>query len=92
MTGYVRGGLGDRVGAEELLSTARDSVEIAKRPGVSRLNLYGTVLGADRLPLRPATEFTGVMWMQARDALSRLTDLGDEAGVTFVLEKSQCTS
>lgn len=38
------------------------------------------------MPQRPATEVTGAMWLQAGDTLRRLADLGDEAGVTFVLE------
>ncbi len=86
MTGYIRGRLADRDGAEELLATARESVAVAKRLGVPRLNLHGTGLGGDGLPLRPATEVTGAMWLQAGDTLRRLADLGDEAGVTFVLE------
>lgn len=86
MTGYVRGRLADREGADELLATARESVAVAKRLGVPRLNLHGTGLGGDGLPLRPATEVTGAMWLQAGDTLRRLADLGEEADVTFVLE------
>ncbi|MBZ9646311.1 hypothetical protein K9B33_02030 [Sphingobium sp. 3R8] len=71
MTGYVRGRLADRDGADELLTTARKSVAVAKRLGVPRLNLHGTGLGGDGLPPRPATEVTGVMWLQAGDTLCR---------------------
>lgn len=86
MTGYVRGRLADREGADELIATAAESIAVAKRLGVPRLNLHGTGLGPDGLPLRPANEVTGAMWLQARDTLRRLADLGDEASVTFVLE------
>lgn len=86
MTGYVRGRLADREGADELLATARQSVAVAKRLGIPRLNIHGTGLGAHGLPLQPAYGVTGAMWLQAADTLRRLADLGEEAGVTFVLE------
>ncbi|WP_340316178.1 TIM barrel protein [Rhizorhabdus argentea] len=86
MTGYVRGRLADRDGSEELIATAKESIAVAKRLGVPRLNLHGTGLGPDGLPLMPAAEVTGAMWLHARDTLRRLADLGEQAGVMFVLE------
>jgi hydroxypyruvate isomerase len=86
MTGYVTGTLADDVGADDLLRTARESVPVAKRLGIPRLNLHGTGLGPGGLPVQPASEVTGAMWLKAADTLNRLADLGAEAGVTFVLE------
>ncbi|WP_374969617.1 TIM barrel protein [Terrabacter sp. BE26] len=86
MTGYVRGRLADREGADELLETAAESVPVAKRLGVPRLNLHGTGLDDKGLPARPAHEVTGAMWLRARETLGRVADLGEREGVQFVLE------
>jgi hydroxypyruvate isomerase len=86
MTGYVRGRLSDRAGAHELLATAAESVPVAKRLGIPRLNLHGTGLGGDGLPVQPETDVSGAMWLTARDTLARLAELGERDGVQFVLE------
>jgi hydroxypyruvate isomerase len=86
MTGYVRGTLSDTAGADELLATARDSVPVAQRLGIPRLNLHGTGLGDRGLPVRPEPVATGEMWLTARSTLARVAELGEGAGVTFVLE------
>ncbi|GAA1308282.1 hydroxypyruvate isomerase [Planotetraspora silvatica] len=86
MTGYVRGGLTDPAGADELLTTAAESVAVARRLGIPRLNLHGTGLDGDGLPVVPATEVTGAMWLAAHRTLGRIARLGQEHGVTFVLE------
>ena len=86
MTGYLRGRLADDKGAEELLATARQSIDIGKRLNVARLNLHGTGLGEGGLPVTPCEVVTGAMWLKARDTLSRIADLGVEHGVTFMLE------
>lgn len=86
MTGYVRGRLADRDGADELLATAAESVPVAKRLGIPRLNLHGTGLDGQGLPVQPAYEVTGQMWLTARDTLARLAELGKRNGVQFVLE------
>jgi hydroxypyruvate isomerase len=86
MTGYVRGRLSDREGADELLVTAAESVPVARRLGIPRLNLHGTGLDGKGLPVRPEPEVTGAMWLTARDTLARLADLGGREDVQFVLE------
>lgn len=86
MTGYLRGRLADDEGADELLATARESIEVGKRLNVARLNLHGTGLGEGGLPVTPCQAVTGAMWLKARDTLSRIADLGGEHGVTFMLE------
>ncbi|GGY05851.1 hydroxypyruvate isomerase [Litchfieldella qijiaojingensis] len=86
MTGYVSGTLSDREGADELVRTARQSIDVAKELGIPRLNLHGTGLDGEGLPVKPAKEVTGAMWIKAHDTLNRLADLGQEHGVTFVLE------
>ncbi len=86
MTGYVRGGLVEPEDADELLRTAEQSIPIAKRLGCPRLNLHGTGLGEGGLPVKPVHEVTGAMWLAARRTLGRIAELGERAGVTFVLE------
>ena len=86
MTGYVRGRLSDPEGADELLATARESVPVAQRLGIPRLNLHGTGLDDRGLPVRPQPVATGEMWLAAAATLTRIAELGESAGVTFVLE------
>ena len=86
MTGYVTGDLIDPDGADELLRTAVQSIPVAKRRGIPRLNLHGTGLDGRGLPVRPIQVVTGAMWLKARDTLARLADLGARHDVMFVLE------
>jgi hydroxypyruvate isomerase len=86
MTGYVSGTLADDDGAEELLRSAQQSIAVAKRLGVPRLNLHGTGLDPAGLPVRPAHRITGQMWLKAADTLRRIADLGRRENVVFVLE------
>ena len=86
LTGYIRGRLADDEGAEELLATARKSIEVGKRLNVARLNLHGTGLGEGGLPVTPCEIVTGAMWLKARDTLCRIADLGAEHGATFMVE------
>jgi hydroxypyruvate isomerase len=86
MTGYVTGTLTDDQGAAELLASAEQSITVAERLGCPRLNLHGTGLDDQGLPVRPAAEVTGAMWLAAARTLDRIADLGERAGVTFCLE------
>ncbi|MGH7118714.1 MAG: TIM barrel protein [Acetobacteraceae bacterium] len=86
MNGYLRGRLTDDEGAEELLTTARETAQVGKRLGVARLNLHGTGLGERGLPVTPVAVVTGRMWLKARDTLCRVADLAEKEGVTFTLE------
>lgn len=84
MTGYVTGDLLDD--SEELLQTARQSVRVAERLGIRRLNLHGTGLDGRGLPVRPAGTVTGAMWLRAAQTLAAIARLGEESGVVFCLE------
>lgn len=86
MTGYVSGTLADDEGAEELLQTAKLSIPVARQLNCPRLNLHGTGLDGNGLPVVKADQVTGAMWLKARDTLKRIADLGEQEGVTFVLE------
>ena len=86
MTGYVTGTLTDDEGAAELLRTAGESIAVAERLGCPRLNLHGTGLDANGLPVRPVQVVTGAMWLAAARTLERVAALGERAGVTFCLE------
>ncbi len=86
MTGYVTGTLIDDDGAAELLASAERSIAVAERLGCPRLNLHGTGLDPQGLPVRPVQEVTGAMWLAAARTLDRVAALGERAGVTFCLE------
>ena len=86
MNGYLRGGLADAEGADELLVSARETAQVGKRLGVARLNLHGTCLGDRGLPAHPTEIVTGQMWLKARHTLSRITELAEEENVIFTLE------
>ncbi|MEV7085343.1 TIM barrel protein [Streptomyces sp. NPDC093085] len=87
MTGYLRGTLTDPEGAAELLRTAEESVRAAERIGCRRLNLHGTGLDAEGLPVAPVTgEAPGPLWPAAVRTLDRIAALGESAGVVFTLE------
>jgi len=86
MTGYVRGGLVEPDAVEDLLATCEESVAVAKRLGVPRLNLHGTGLDGQGLPVAPVERASGEMWVAAVRTLERVAALGERYGVTFVLE------
>ncbi|GGN78905.1 hydroxypyruvate isomerase [Streptomyces albiflavescens] len=87
MTGYLRGSLTDVDGAAELLRTAEESVKAAQLLGCTRLNLHGTGLDSQGLPVTAvAGEATGPMWIAAHRTLTRIAELGESAGVVFTLE------
>lgn len=86
MNGYLTGRLSDDEGAEELLRSARETVQVGKRLEVQRLNLHGTGLGDGGLPVHPENIVTGAMWLKARDTLCRIAELAEEEDVTFTLE------
>lgn len=86
MTGYTSGSLGEADGADELVRTARESIVVAERLGCRTLNLHGTGLDGDGLPVRPCGAVTGDMWLRAADTLRRIAELGEVSGVTFCLE------
>ncbi|QCW51904.1 TIM barrel protein [Nocardioides dongxiaopingii] len=86
MTGYLRGDLTTADGADELLRTAEASLPFARAIACPSLNLHGTGLGPGGLPVRPVELVTGEMWLAAVRTLERVAALGEEHGVTFVLE------
>ena len=86
MTGYTTGTLADEAGADDLLRTAAESVAVSRRLGTPNLNLHGTGLDGRGLPVVPCDEVTPAMWDTARRTLTRVAELGEREGVTFVLE------
>lgn len=86
MTGYVRGELIDPDGADELLRTARESAAAAGLIDCPRLNLHGTGLDAQGLPVNPRQATTGADWLAAARTLERIAELGEETGRVFTLE------
>ncbi|MDD7973657.1 TIM barrel protein [Roseinatronobacter alkalisoli] len=86
MNGYLQGRLTDPDGTKMLVASARETVEIGKRLGVSRLNLHGTGLGDGGIPIPQHGTFSPEMELRARDTLHRLCDLAEAEGVVFTLE------
>ena len=86
MTGYIRGDLISEQGADALLQSAEQSIEIAQRLDCPRLNLHGTGLDGRGLPVKPTPVVTGAMWLAAQHSLRRIAALGERAGVVFCLE------
>ena len=86
MTGYVEGSLTDSHGSDRLLATAQDSAAVAHRLSCPRLNLHGTGLDSQGLPVEPVDVVTPAMWDAATDTLRRIADLGEREGVVFTLE------
>jgi hydroxypyruvate isomerase len=86
MTGYVDGELVDPHGSEALLASAARSIEASRRLGAPNLNLHGTGLDGDGLPVRPVEVVTGPMWVSAFETLTQVAELGERAGVVFTLE------
>jgi hydroxypyruvate isomerase len=86
MTGYVDGSLTDPDGADALLASAERSVRASRVLGTPNLNLHGTGLDPQGLPVHPAETVTGPMWVAAVDTLRRVAALGQREGVVFCLE------
>jgi hydroxypyruvate isomerase len=84
MTGYVSGSLTHD--QDELLKTAEQSIETAHRLNCPRLNLHGTELNDRGLPVVPAYEVTGQMWLEAHRTLEKIAKLGEQNEVMFCLE------
>ena len=90
MTGYVDGSLTDPDGADALLASAERSVAVARRLahrlGPPNLNLHGTGLDGDGLPVVPVEVVTPAMWLAAARTLARVAELGAREGMVFTLE------
>ena len=86
MTGCVRGTLADPAGADELLRTAEQSLRVAEQLDCPRLNVHGTGLDDQGLPIVASDVVTPAMWLHAARTLTRLAQLGERAGRVFTLE------
>jgi len=86
MTGYLTGNLTDDAEIENLLSSAAESLAVAARLDCPSLNLHGTGLDNQGLPVKPVETVTGEMWVKAVRTLEKLAALGEKAGRVFTLE------
>ena len=86
MNGYLEGRLADDEGANKLLQSAKETLQVGKRLNVARLNLHGTGLGDGGIPIAQTQVVSGAMWLKARDTLNRICDLAEKEGVVFTLE------
>jgi hydroxypyruvate isomerase len=86
MTGYVTGSLTDPEGVDALLESAERAVAASRTLGTPSLNLHGTGLDGDGLPVHPVEAVTGSMWVAAAETLARVAELGRREDVVFCLE------
>ncbi|WP_122570123.1 TIM barrel protein [Pseudomonas viridiflava] len=86
MTGYISGNLTDQDDIGRLLDSARESLRVAEQLNCPSLNLHGTGLDADGLPVKPVAHTTGPMWLSACKTLEKIARLGEDAGRVFLLE------
>jgi hydroxypyruvate isomerase len=86
MTGYLAGDLTTTDGIAELLRTAELSLTAAEVVDSPRLNLHGTGLDPDGLPVHPGEAVTTGDRERALDTLARLARLGERHGRVFTLE------
>ncbi|MGW2324575.1 TIM barrel protein [Streptomyces sp. NPDC001700] len=86
MTGYLTGDLTTPDGIHALLTSAHTSLEVADRLNCPRLNLHGTGLNPQGLPVHPVETVTPTMWLTAADTLRRVAELGAAADRVFTLE------
>lgn len=86
MTGYLTGNLTDDDAIAELLQSAEASLAVAARLNCPVLNLHGTGLDDQGLPVKPVALVTGAMWLKAADTLHKVAQLGERAGRVFTLE------
>ncbi|MBF6636928.1 TIM barrel protein [Rouxiella silvae] len=86
MTGYIDGNLLDDDQIGRLLESAQASIEVAKRLDCPSLNLHGTGLDKQGLPINPLSEVTGAMWIRAYKTLCEIAKLGERHQKVFLLE------
>jgi hydroxypyruvate isomerase len=86
MTGYISGNLTDPEDILHLLDSARESLAVAAQLNCPSLNLHGTGLGDQGLPVKPVAHTTGRMWLSACKTLEKIARLGEDAGRVFLLE------
>ncbi|AZG48463.1 TIM barrel protein [Gordonia insulae] len=86
MTGYVTGNLTDPGGISAFLDSAEESVKVAARLNCPSLNVHGTGLGPEGLPVVPVEVVTPEMWLTAADTLRRLAEIGEHHDRVFTLE------
>ncbi|MDL9945019.1 TIM barrel protein [Gordonia sp. ABSL11-1] len=86
MTGYVTGTLTDSEGISAFLDSAEESAKIAARLNCPSLNVHGTGLGPEGLPVEPVEVVTPDMWLTAADTLRRLADIGERHDRVFTVE------
>lgn len=86
LTGYVDGDLTSEEGSAALIASAERSLEAAEAIGSPRLNLHGTGLDGDGLPVRPNPAPTPADWLAAARTLDKLAALGERQDRVFTLE------
>lgn len=86
MTGYISGNLTDDEDIMALLDSARESVAVAERLKCPALNLHGTGLDGDGLPVKPVEVVTPAMWLKAVETLKQVAEIGRQANKVFTLE------
>ncbi|MGB9095054.1 TIM barrel protein [Erwinia sp.] len=86
MTGYLSGNFTDDEEIARLLDSAEVSLGVAEQLGCPSLNLHGTGLNDQGLPVKPVEVVSGAMWLKAANTLEKLAAMAERAGKVFTLE------
>lgn len=86
MTGYIDGNLTEPGPIARLLDSARESISVADALGCPCLNLHGTGLDSQGLPVTAQLQVSGAMWLTACRTLEKIARLGEDHGKVFLLE------
>jgi hydroxypyruvate isomerase len=85
-TGYLGGCIVDPQGTEEFLEGCRQSLPVAQRLGCKTLFASSGELDANGQVIHPIARHPGRRWIAAYNTMCRVAELGEGAGVTYVLE------
>ena len=86
VNGYLEGRLADDEGADMLLKSVSETIEVGKRLSIDRYNLHGTALGEGGIPIWQHDKVSKRMWVKAEDTLNRICDLAEKEVVVCTLE------
>lgn len=85
-TGYLGGCIVDPQGADEFIEGCKQSLPIAQRLGCETLFASSGELDANGQVIHPIARHPGRRWITAYNTMCRAAELGEKAGVTYVLE------
>lgn len=85
-TGYLGGCMVDPQGVDEFIEGCKRSLPIAQQLGCETLFTSSGELDANGQVIHPIARHPGRRWITAYNTMCRVAELGEQAGVTYVLE------